>query len=266
MFPFQIAFRFLKSSVGQTILIILGISVGVSVQVFIGSLIGGLQNSLVETTIGNSSQITIKNEEYIEDYQDIRLDIVDIDGIETVAYSLDAPGTTIVDEATNPILLRGFDLELSESIYELQDKLVSGTMPGNDEIIIGLDLIETLGLEIGDSLTISIPLVGDKDVTISGVYDFNVLLINNSWIISNLSTAQDILNTTDVVSSVEIQLEDVFTAEDIAILVATEVPASYEVTNWIDQNQELLTGLQGPRFFKLIDSSICYNKCCLRNR
>ncbi len=62
MFPFQIAFRFLKSSVGQTILIILGISVGVSVQVFIGSLIGGLQNSLVETTIGNSSQITIKDD------------------------------------------------------------------------------------------------------------------------------------------------------------------------------------------------------------
>ena len=59
MLPLQIAFRFLKSSLGQTISIVLGISVGVSVQVFIGSLIGGLQDSLVQTTIGNSSQITI---------------------------------------------------------------------------------------------------------------------------------------------------------------------------------------------------------------
>ena len=244
MFPFQIAFRFLKSSIGQTILIILGISVGVSVQVFIGSLIGGLQNSLVETTIGNSSQITIKSDEYLENYQDTRLDIVTIDGIETVAYALDAPGSAIVDTETNPILLRGFDLELSEGIYELNDKLISGTMPGNNEVIIGSDLIETLGLEIGDSLTISIPLIGDTEVVISGIYDFNVSLINNSWIISNLSTAQDILDVEDVVSSIEIQVNDVFEAASIALLVKEESPNNYEVTNWIDQNQELLSGLQ----------------------
>jgi len=42
MLPFQIALRFLKSSIGQTIGIVLGIGVGVSVQVFIGSLITGL--------------------------------------------------------------------------------------------------------------------------------------------------------------------------------------------------------------------------------
>ena len=244
MFPFQIAFRFLKSSIGQTILIILGISVGVSVQVFIGSLIGGLQNSLVETTIGNSSQITIKSDEYLENYQDTRLDIVTIDGIKTVAYALDAPGTAIVDTETNPILLRGFDFELSEGIYELNDKLISGTMPGNNEVIIGSDLIETLGLEIGDSLTISIPLIGDTEVVISGIYDFNVSLINNSWIISNLSTAQDILDVEDVVSSIEIQVNDVFEAANIALLVIEESPSNVEVTNWIDQNQELLSGLQ----------------------
>ena len=57
MFPFKIALRFLKSSKGQTILIVLGIAVGISIQIFLGSLIGGLQADLVDTTIGNSSQI-----------------------------------------------------------------------------------------------------------------------------------------------------------------------------------------------------------------
>ena len=58
-----IALRFLKSSKGQTILIVLGITIGVSVQIFIGSLIDGLQVSLVDKTIGNSSQITIVSSE-----------------------------------------------------------------------------------------------------------------------------------------------------------------------------------------------------------
>ena len=40
---FNIAWRFLKSSKGQTFLIALGIAIGVSVQIFIGSLIQGLQ-------------------------------------------------------------------------------------------------------------------------------------------------------------------------------------------------------------------------------
>jgi lipoprotein-releasing system permease protein len=66
---FDIALRFLKSGKGQTILIALGISVGVAVQIFIGSLIQGLQISLVDTTIGSSSHITVTadNDEKIID-------------------------------------------------------------------------------------------------------------------------------------------------------------------------------------------------------
>ena len=56
---FQIASRFLKAGKWQTIFIIIGIAVGISVQIFIGSLIGGLQESLVDKTIGSSSHVTI---------------------------------------------------------------------------------------------------------------------------------------------------------------------------------------------------------------
>ena len=72
--PFKIAVRFLKSSKGQTALIALGIAVGVSVQIFIGSLIQGLQKSLINKTIGNSSQITISSytdDRFIKDYSEI---------------------------------------------------------------------------------------------------------------------------------------------------------------------------------------------------
>ena len=55
----SIALRFLKSNKTQTVVIILGIGVGVAVQIFIGSLILGLQTSLIDTTIGNSPQITV---------------------------------------------------------------------------------------------------------------------------------------------------------------------------------------------------------------
>lgn len=245
MLPLQIAYRFLRSSLGQTISIVLGISVGVSVQVFIGSLIGGLQDSLVQTTIGNSSQITIVQEENITDYQTIRDDIIDIEGIETVAYALDAPGSIIVNEVSTPILLRGFDLELSEGIYEFEDKLIEGVFPsGINQIVIGKDLYEELSLSLGDSITIDIPLVGSETVSVVGVYDFNVAQINTLWVISELDTAQSILGVPGEVSKIETQVSDVFEAANIASIVSEEVGTEFEVTNWIDQNQELLSGLQ----------------------
>jgi len=245
MLPFQIAFRFLKSSLGQTILIVLGISVGVSVQVFIGSLIGGLQQSLVDTTIGNSSQITITSEDYISNYEDVRNDIIDIDGIETISYALDANGTVISGTNTNPVLLRGLDFDLAEGIYELKAKKVDGEFPVDDsQIMMGLDLFEELGLELNDTIDVSIPLVGDTTVSVVGVYDFNVSSINSLWIFSSIETAQTILNTADVVSKIEMQVDDVFTADAIALEVSSKIGSGLEVSNWIDNNQELLTGLQ----------------------
>ena len=79
---YKIAKRFLKSNLGQTFFIILGIAIGVSVQIFIGSLIQGLQKSLVEKTIGNSSQITITSltdDKRITDYDKMITDIKTVD-------------------------------------------------------------------------------------------------------------------------------------------------------------------------------------------
>lgn len=50
-FAFSTALRFLKSGKGQTVLIMIGITIGVSVQIFIGLLIQGLQQSLIAKSI-----------------------------------------------------------------------------------------------------------------------------------------------------------------------------------------------------------------------
>ncbi|NCC42797.1 MAG: hypothetical protein EOM18_04275 [Clostridia bacterium] len=62
-FETKLALRFMLASRSQTIFIIVGIALGVAVQIFLGSLITSLQESLVKETIGNSSHITIRNED-----------------------------------------------------------------------------------------------------------------------------------------------------------------------------------------------------------
>jgi len=99
-------------------------------------------------------------------------------------------------------------------------------------------------LSLGDTMTLEIPLVGSDTMTVVGVYDFNVSQINNLWIISALDTAQSVLELPGQVSKIEMQVDDVFMADSIATVISEEIGTEYEVSNWIDQNQELLSGLQ----------------------
>src|SRR5690625_3144386 len=111
---FSIAIRFLKSSKGQTLLIVIGITIGVAVQIFIGSLIDGLQASLVDRTIGIFYQVTISNESnenYFEDNEKLINDLNEDERLAAVSKSMDGSGFLIEDEDTFPVLMRGMEFD-----------------------------------------------------------------------------------------------------------------------------------------------------------
>jgi lipoprotein-releasing system permease protein len=251
MLPFKIAFRFLWSSKGQTILIALGIAVGVSVQVFIGSLIEGLQIDLVDSTIGSRSQITLvadDDTQYISDYITIKNDIEAVDtDINALSYSFDQAGSLIIDDESAPVLMRAFEFERANQIYDWQSRILSGSLPDNQyEIIVGDLLIEEMGITIGDRVNISIPLVGNQDVEVVGIYAFNVNAIDESWIAMTLPTLQSIVNEGDVITSIEMQVEDVFLSDSTATTIAENIDMSkLKISEWQAENADLLSGLEG---------------------
>lgn len=248
---FQIALRFLKSGKGQTFMIILGIAIGVSVQVFIGSLITGLQKSLIDKTIGSSSQITITataDNTYISDYENAIANFETLsEEITVLSPAVDQASTLVNGEKTAPVLARGFDYDTANQIYGFDSKMVEGNLPLlNDEVALGMNLKEELGLLIGDTVTIQIPLIGETTLTVVGFFDFNVKAINDGWAITNLQTMQNAMQIGDEVTQIELQLKDVFQATEVSAMIESRiVDNQLSVDNWINQNAELLSGLQG---------------------
>jgi lipoprotein-releasing system permease protein len=247
----KIASRFLKSAKLQTLTIVLGIAVGVSVQIFIGSLIGGLQKDLVETTIGNTSQITIKNINTGTIQKDellLQQLYTYSDNIKVVSEAVDGAGTAIFNANSAPAVIRGFYFEHAEQIYEFNERLTEGELPDElNEVALGSGMLEQLGLSLYDTFTVDIPLIGSASVTVVGVFSFNVSQLDNSWIISNLTTAQQMLNLGNELTAIEMQLNDVFLAKEDAVIIESNLvdAVNYEITNWMDLNGELLSGLQG---------------------
>ena len=252
MFPLRIAVRFLKSGKGQTALIIFGIAIAVSVQIFVGLLIIGLQINLINSTIGNQPQITIipaGDSNSIRDWDTTIFQIQNIDGLDKI--SILASGNALVpkENITSPIIVQGFDLQSADPIYGISDSIYRGELPkSRKQVMIGRDLAEELDADIGEKLPVIIADGADYVFEISGLYDLGIESINKSWVITNLVTAQGLFDygnrITEIIMTVE--QEKLFDADQIASRIQKAVSnKDIEVTNWKEQNEELLSGLEG---------------------
>lgn len=247
---FNIAVRFLKSSKGQTALIAFGIAVGVSVQIFIGSLIQGLQKSLINKTIGNSPHITISSNadnKLIDNYSEVTDKIKGIDdGIINLSVSADGPGLIRENDKNYSVVIRGMNLDESDKIYNIKSRIYEGREPKEDyEIIIGRELQKELGSSIGDKLQIITNKGKTDELTVTGFYDLKVASLNKSWMITTIKTSQSLLSLEDKVTGIEMQVNEIFKADEIASGIESKLDSILKVDNWKAQNAELLSGLNG---------------------
>ncbi len=255
----QIAWRFLTSAKRQTLIIILGISVGVSVQVFIGSLIAGLQDSLVDATIGSSSHITLVAQDDTELLFEADDKLLQIDAfaeaIRVASPVINMGGTVKKDLLEKEILLRGFEFDRANAIYRFDEKIVSGRLPQNEgEVALGITLGAPNQLDIQINDTIDVTILGHvHTLKVVGFFDFRVAIINRTWAISTLSTVQTILDAPNQWTAVEYQIVRVFEAETLAAEMDTFFASrALKTTNWMSENQELLSGLNGQSISSLM--------------
>lgn len=250
---FSIALRFLRSSKGQTFLIALGIAIGVSVQIFIGSLIEGLQIDLVDTTIGRQSQITVtgtKEEERIADYASV-IDTIqnETEGVEHVSPVAEGQALIHYADDNYSIFLRGLDFAESEGIYGIEERLTEGVLPtAENEILIGKNLLEDTEMTIGEEVEILTNVGEPQTAVITGVFDLENANLNSTWILSTMETAQTLFDYGEEATSIEMQVTDVFAADQIAQQIREVLSDKVEVSNWKDDNQALLSGLEGQSY------------------
>lgn len=249
-FSFKVAFRFLTSNKGQTILITLGIAIGVSVQIFIGLLIQGLQTSLINKTIGNSPQITVTSnteDKLIGDYNSIANKLQQFDNrIKNISVSTDGPALLKNSNKTYSILVRGMDINASDKIYNIINRIYEGKLPQNeDEAIIGKDLEKELQLNIGDSIDVVTNSSRTKKLKITGFYDLKVSNLNKTWLITKIQTSNNLFSYKNKATSIEMQVTEPFKADAISKVIKNNISSDLKVDNWKDQNSELLSGLNG---------------------
>ena len=125
------------------------------------------------------------------------------------------------------------------------------------EIMIGRDLREDVQVDIGDRLVVKKPDGKEYAFFISGFYNLGVASINESWILANLETTQRIFDFSNRITSIEATVNDVFAADKRAREIEQLLDNDdIEVQNWKEQNEELLSGLEGQRISSIVIQAV----------
>lgn len=261
MLSFKVAVRFLKSGRAQTILIIAGIAIAVSVQIFVGLLIDSLQKTLVDRTIGNSPHITIvpsADNNTIRGWGNIIAEVEQTRLTKTISASASANAFVENGNDNLTVLLKGFDFQAADKIYKIEDSIYSGRpYQSQREVLIGKELREELELDIGNSLEIITPSGKRSIFTISGLYDLGVSSINKTWVITRIETVQKVFELRNRVTSIEITVNDLFKADTLASEIEQRLANSdIKLENWKEQNEQLLSGLEGQRMSSAIIQAV----------
>jgi lipoprotein-releasing system permease protein len=76
----------------------------------------------------------------------------------------------------------------------------------------------------------------------SGFYD-----IDSAWAFTSLSHAQEVLNTGNVVNSIELRLDDIYKAPEVAVMAEKIIGPKLDANTWMEQYHQILSALSMER-------------------
>jgi len=264
-FEWLVALRFLREGRMQTFLILTGVGVGTSVIVFLSALITGLQESIIQRTLGTQAHVIVRPQEEVPQVLDSTADArverpaqrirsiagwqqtIDLvrraDGVVAAAPAISGPGFAARSRGTSSILIRGIEPESYFRIVDLGQFVEQGEfrLRGFDAVI-GTDLAEDLGVSVGDKIRVQAAGGRSAVLQVSGIIDAGNRTLNASWVFVSLRVAQTLLSLEGGVSTIEVRVADIFGADPVADQIAQRTGLIAE--SWMTTNAQLMVGLR----------------------
>ena len=249
-------------------MITLGVAIGVAVIVFITALIQGLQLNLIDSTWGSQAHIRLISPDEvnivaqpeagtvqlvqedkrpqrlrsINNWQQITETLDEMPLLTAVSPTVSGPAFVRRGEALESVVLIGTDLERYQKIIPLDEYLISGQLRvGADNVLIGSELAKNLGVQVGSKLRLDTGQQDNTVVNIAGIFELGVRELDARYVYLDLKQAQSLLSLPGGVTVIDLTVEDIFEAEEIAAQVGRLT--SLQAESWIEINAQLMNGL-----------------------
>ncbi|MBE0684329.1 MAG: ABC transporter permease [Anaerolineales bacterium] len=253
---FKIAYRNLGRHRRRSILSGLALAMGTALLMFIAAFFQGEMRSSMETTLRlNTGHIQVQDADYdpdklsvaweylIENPQQAVVQIEALEQVQTATPRLMASGIVSVLDESIGVQIMGIVPD-SEANDPYRDGLVSGeflTADDREGILIGYPLAESLGLEVGDQLTLLVNTsdgdVDEQNFRVRGVFSTGTSAYDKGIVFLPLAKAQAFSGAENHASMIFILLHDREQADAVADAIQGE---GYQVKTWSEMNELLV--------------------------
>ncbi|CAL79596.1 Putative ABC transporter, permease protein; putative lipoprotein-releasing system transmembrane protein lolC [Bradyrhizobium sp. ORS 278] len=268
-FEWVAAVRFLREGRLQTLFIIGGIAIGVAVIVFMSAMLAGLEANFIKRVLTSQPQIQLLTPDQvarplrngnrviedatvqrpsqrvisIDQWPKIRAQMLAMPEITAVSPTISGSALAIRGDASRAVTLSGIEPESYFAIVRVPDYIVAGEPRlSSEDIIIGIELAKDLGAVVGDKLNVQAASGANRVLTVTGLVDLGNKGVNQRAAYVALRTAQSLLGMIGGVTTIDITVQDIYAAEDIAqrIQAANLVKAD----SWIKTNAQFFVAVR----------------------
>ena len=248
MLEFFIAKKHIFEKKKQSLIGILGITIGITVLMVSIGIANGLDKNMISSILSMGSHVSVPDIEREDNYKNLAEKLEKIDGVKGVIPKVSTQGiikyTGIYGTHVSGVKVDGLDFEKAEKGLELKNKIVYGEMNSKKKntILIGKELFNQLGAEIGDKITLVSPENQELPLVIGGVFESGYYDYDVNMVIIPLATAQYLLYLDENdVTSLEVTLFNPYRAEEVADKIFNKY--GFLSRTWGDQNRNLLSAL-----------------------
>ena len=258
----EITFRFLKARKKDgflnviSIFSFIGIGLGVAVLIIVMSVMNGFRTELINKIVGFNSHITVEPYEEIIEIDKLKKTNLNLIS-ENLILSNSGESIVIKKDKSKGLVLRGYSRKDFSSLKIINDDTFIGNKNGLIEnyISIGKELSFTLGLKIGDDITIMSSsgietIIGSlpkkKTFTVISLFESGLADFDNNIAFINLDTLNEFFNLDKKDINLEIYLKNPQNIEDQKIVVQKIFPNDF-VYSWADMNSSLFSALKVER-------------------
>ena len=274
-FELLVAVRYLKAKRKQavisliTLISIVGVAAGVAALIIALAINSGFTEDLQKKLLGAQAHVSLlpKGREGIADYLRITKEVEQVPGVVVAAPAVFQTVLISTGTQNRGVVLKGIIPEMESKISALSENIVEGNMNDfkEDSIIIGKELSKSLGTFRGDRAKILsaetrlTPLGGiprSRTFEVTGLFSSGLFDYDSSWVYVPIAAAQRLLGLNDVVSTIEVKVDDIYKAKTIGQRIIERVGNNLEFTDWITMNQSIFQALRLERLVMFITISL----------
>ena len=155
-------------------------------------------------------------------------------------------------EALEPVVSEGAQPTLRDEAAKDGPPNYVGVQ-GVPPIVIGKDLAEAIGAEVGDTVQVISPqgeltpfgLVPKyQKFVLVGIFESGFYQYDSSYAFTRLADAQRLFSEPDLISAISFKVDDMYKAGEVGREIEHAAGSGFQTTNWMEQNRELFRALR----------------------